>query len=166
MSRRSGISKDSDKQKKVKLSLLNDDEIEKFLNSIEDDDDDEIDLDNSIEDPDYRCDELEPEDNEMISDCLQVMDSSTFMNAINLSINVSTFSLNPTDVQHHIPSIDDNASSDNTPRAESSIDLSERQKIEATTSMKSKKRARSPLPIIESSGPQVTPSSGGFTGSG
>lgn len=34
------------------------------------------------------------------------------------------------------------------------------------TRIKPPKRARSPLPIVESDGPQFTPNNGGFTGSG
>lgn len=74
MSWRMEINKDCDKQKKIKLSNLSDEEISKLMDSMESDDELE-DLDDKIEDRGYLCDEIEAEDSVMVNDSLQVMDS-------------------------------------------------------------------------------------------
>lgn len=171
MSRRGEKDRDCYKQKKFNLCSLTDEEIADLMNSIETDDEFEEDSDNSIEDPDYRCDDnLKPEENAMIDDCLQLIDSSSLVNAIDLSMNVGDFSSNITDVSQQVSVTVTNEKENAVPQdniiTELPESISAKPQIEATTSLKPKKRARSPLPSVEASGPQIIPTAGGFTGGG
>lgn len=161
--------------KKIKLSSLSDQEIANFMDSIEDDDFE--DFDDSIEDPDYECDEIIPdsiddtdyecnkvipEDDNMLHDCINTLHSTLLKKAVHLSINASSSSLNSISAEP----VDANLTQDG-PTAEVSDNASTLQKQpEAEISFKAHKRPRSPLPIIELSGPQAIPLSGSFTGSG
>lgn len=120
-------------------------------------------MNDSVDDPEYSycSDELQPEDSVMISDCLQLLDSSTFMNTINLSMNDSNFSFNTNDAQQKMSTNVVTRAND-----ETYIGLPEQSRLVLKTSSKTKKRSRSPLPSVEDLGPRVTPSNGGFTGDG
>lgn len=87
-------------------------------------------------------------------------------------MNFSKLSLNTIYPQKQMPNIDENSTCVDTLRDDSAsnitgpVRVTTEAKIETTTSLKSKKRPRSPLPLVEASGPRVTPSAGGFTGGG
>lgn len=74
---------------------MSDEQIENFMASVEtneeleDHDDSVKDPDYVLDDSDYVFDELQPEDNAMISDCLELLDTTTMMNAVSLSMDVS-----------------------------------------------------------------------------
>nr|XP_047128015.1 piggyBac transposable element-derived protein 4-like [Hydra vulgaris] len=190
-------------KKKFNLSAMSDEEIVNFMNSAETDDECEdfdlsfedpdyhcdelqpepnttinsnfqlLDFDNRFKDPDYQCDELQPEHSTIINSCLQLMDSSSLTKALHFSMNVSNFNLSEIDEPKQTVTLNKDISitlqnEDANPalhelqtKATMSTPQSE---VAIKTSFKPKKRARSPLPCVEVSGPPVTPSAGGFTG--
>ncbi|XP_067619865.1 uncharacterized protein [Eurosta solidaginis] len=149
------------RQKKINFSVMSDSDIEALMDSVEIEDDFE-DSDNSISDPDYICDQINPDEDGMINDCLQKLDDSSFMDAINLTMNTSNISVNSTQTPTTSNEVLAQTRLDET--GAESHSTQKKTDSEVEKSYKSQKRARSPLPAIEASGPKVAPSDGGFTG--
>ncbi|XP_049307376.1 uncharacterized protein LOC125777160 [Bactrocera dorsalis] len=133
---------------------MTDEEIEQLMNStlLSDEESEYEDDDNSIVDPDYVVDQISPEEDQIIDDVLCEMNNSVVDNEVGLSLNFSTLSGVSSEAVERIPY--------------TSITSTDAEA--ATTTKKANKprrRPHSPLPTTESTGPQVIPSSGGFTGS-
>lgn len=123
-----------DKNKKYNLSLMTDEQIEELMNSVETDD--EFDFDDDLE---YQPDELQPETNTGQIDAVGELDVSL---------------LSTEDQEHQELPTETTMST-----SRDGVTVPEGKK-----SFKPKKRARSPLPSIEDSGPHIIPSAGGFIG--
>lgn len=145
-----------------KLRELSQEEINVFMDSVETDSEDgDFSDDDSFADPDFdpHLDEISPEDELAIHQHLQVGDNTEtnlvhdFVQAINASLNL-----------------------DDLPSASSTmhpiLSLSHEEEVEteqpstSTAVVRPAKRVRSPLPSFETTGPIVTPSTGGYTGTG
>jgi len=119
-----------------RIEKLSDQEIEDFMNEIASENEFE-DLDDSIKDPDYQCDELKPEDDAMINDCL-LLDSSSLVNAVTLSMNVSNLSLNTISALEI--TVNERVSSVANAEIESNEAAQRQEQLEDASSFKSKKK--------------------------
>lgn len=154
-----------DYKKKVNLEELSDEQLLEFIDSV-DSDDDIYSSDDSVNDPDYIVDNIEPDttaelsksDENAIDNCIDVMNEAettdAFVEAINFSMNISEIpsSTLVMDVAA-VETVDTEGPSSSTPTT-------------TNARFKPAKRARSPLPTVETTGPLVQPSAGGFTGEG
>lgn len=166
-------------RKNVKVSELNDEQLLEFMESVESDEGDDLSSDDDIDDPDFVLDEISAEDERYISQvCHQINeDESGFVNqAADYSLNMST-------IAQALPSASSTLQPELTVSNEEVV-VSTEQHDESigeivvhevvheegpstsTPRFKPPKRARSPLPEIESTGPSIVPSAGGFTGTG
>lgn len=77
----------------MKLSELTDDQLVEFMDSVDSEDDDgDFSSDDDMKDPNYEPNEISPEDDHCISQCLRDMGETTDMfiaHAVNLSLNIS-----------------------------------------------------------------------------
>lgn len=153
--------------KKFNLEKLSDDQLIEFINSVESED--EIySSDDSVFDPDYVVDNIEPDsldelpknDEQATEECIQEMNEAettdAFLQAVNLSINISEIE-NPAASSTFVLGI----AADETEQEPSTSTA-----IITNSRLKSPKRARSPLPTFEATGPSVQPTAGGYTGGG
>lgn len=129
--------------RRFKLSALNDDELVEFLEAL--DTEEVLDTEGALDEEEltsedeeiasnYGTDEINQEDEECISECINQMQNSTmfFSQTLNMSLNISALDVASTST--------------------------------SKGAIKPTKRARSPLPLMESIGPVNVASDGGFTG--
>lgn len=148
-------------KKRVDLEELSEEQLLQLIDSVDDGDD--CDSDDNVVDPDYVNDSIEPDtleegDEQVIAECIDEMNAAettdAFIQAINLSLNLSAMEqpvASSTFVQNF-----------------SAVETVVTQEpfTSNATMIKAPKRARSPLPIIETNGPSVQPTTGGFTEGG
>lgn len=125
-------------------------------------DSEDYDSDDSVADPDYVDDNIEPDtldegDEQVITECIHEMNAAettdAFIGAINLSLYLSA--IEPAGSSTFLQDV----------AADETVETQEPSTSNASKT-KTPKRARSPLPTVETTGPTVQPTTGGFTGGG
>lgn len=146
---------------KLKLSDLSDEQLNSVLKGVAESSEEDFSSDDDMKDPNYEPDHITPEDEFCISECLRQMEKET----------TDVVMSNVMDATKNISETEPSASStlQHGTYEEVEVDVVETvggEPPEQLMSLPATKRARSPLPVIESSGPITVPSAGGFTGSG
>lgn len=176
---------EAERKKKYNISTMTDEQIEDLMNSVYDSDDgsDYTDDDDSVADPDYdyQTDVLTAEDEPVLNldqttstpEMSTTNPDETFLiQAVNLSLNV-TYNVSEESVEviqnlsqtTSTPEMATTELSTNDPESAQQIASTSTQVTAKTiTTFKPPKRPRSPLPIVEVTGPRIVPSAGGFTG--
>lgn len=158
--------KERDLKKKFNLSKLSDEQLKELMDSVETDEEyeDDFNSDNDYNEPDYYPNEISAEDDHSISQCIREMQDEQ-----------CNFSMQDVSISFNISSIDDEPSASNSITITTATEIAVNTEAETSTSTNSEaltvsgskpqKRARSPLPLVENTGPSIVPSAGGFTGS-
>ncbi|CAG9830113.1 unnamed protein product [Diabrotica balteata] len=153
---------------------MTEDEIQELMDSVETDSSGDYSSDDPDIDPDYEQDEIAPDD--MITECIREMQagetSDYFIQNVNMSLNISDIetpaasSTMLTAVQIEADECVESLKKEEAgpSRCMKAIPSTSVADVAHAASSKPKKRPRSPLPIMEDSGPLITPSIGGFTG--
>lgn len=136
-------------------------EIEKLMLSILSNDVmEEVDED-SVRDSDYVCDEITPKDTAMINCCLEHLKTTALLNAVIFS----SITINDRPLQY-APLATTAALAESTPPTRITC-LCSKNRHHTNSShhniFQVTEKTRSPLPVIEDSGPQAVPSAGAFT---
>ncbi|XP_049305004.1 piggyBac transposable element-derived protein 4-like isoform X2 [Bactrocera dorsalis] len=139
-------------RKKIKLSEMTDEQTCEFMESVETGEEADFSSDDDMNDPDFEPNEISPEDERYISEVVHQIDEdeSAFLN------KADNFSLNLSAIKEDLPST--------SPNEEVEEASGEEEPSTSTPRLKPPKRARSPLPEFDCSGPFIVPSSGGFSG--
>lgn len=133
---------------------MSDEQLKELMESVETDKEVHFSSDDDLDDPDYIVDD---KDDQCISRCVREMidaeSSDIFLEGINTSLNISSIDNRPSTSALALVVMGTSTSTPVVSTVRTSI-------------VKPQKRARSPLPSVEDSGPSVVPSAGGFTGTG
>lgn len=159
-------------RKSIKVSELSDEQLLEFMESVQTDEEDDSSSDDGIKDPDFEPDEISAEDEHYISQVVHQINEheSTFIN------EAADFLLNISEITGAFPSASStlhpelNVSNEEvvvtTEEVEKALGkvvlhdevLHEEEPSTSTSRFKPPKRARSPLPEIECTGPSIVPS--------
>lgn len=158
---------------------LTPEEVEEFMKSVEDELSDESIESEHEDDSDYNphLDQICPEDDLAIDQHLQDAQHDTIMlaRAINMSLDLSGIDLPPSasSTMHPVLSLSHEEEVQTTMYEEVDVEVETEEAqpststaVETPAGVRPAKRARSPLPSMDVTGPTVTPSTGGFTGTG
>lgn len=148
------------------ISAMTDEQLMEFMDSVETDEENDFSRDDEDKDPNYMPDEISPEEEHCISQCIRDMDNSDMFiaRAIDMSLNISA--LDAPSGSSTLVGITETENVENIQVEETVTTSAPEEPVASTSAKKPAKRARSPLPMVESSGPTNVPSAGGFIGEG
>lgn len=141
---------------RIKLSALTEEQVVELMESIDTDDEEVFSDDDELVDPDYNPAEISPE---------HETTDAFIAKAVNMSLNLTkempcaSSTLTAANIEPYI--IDETVAT--LPEVVAETVATTTQAV-ASSSHQTQKRARSPLPSMETTGPTSTPSAGGFTG--
>lgn len=158
--------------KRVRLEVLSEEELIEFIDSVQTDEESSED-DDSVVDPDYVVDNIETDSSaeHEIHQCIEKMsaeDSSAFVQAMNFSL-IDITNVEPAASSTFVAPDNESVTANETVVGSiETVEVEVEDEVQPSTSTAEKehfkppKRARSPLPVIEETGPASVPSAGGF----
>ena len=137
------------------------------MDSVETDEEEDFSDDDDFNDPDYNPEEISPDDEKCIPQCLKEMETTDafIAQAVNMSLNDTLSALSTLTAANIAPYVmEETVATTHEVVAENTV--AARTQTVASSSHQTQTRARSPLPSMETTGTTTTPSAGGFTGAG